>query len=792
MPRLPQKFESKQPTHKKPTRSPTIASQDETQSKVLERLNGVEEFKGSHRALCPSHADHRPSLNIKMGSRGILLKCWAGCSLNDILGAIGLRPSDLFFQPIELNSSKKNTAAKRRIVATYDYCDASDNLIFQTVRFLPKGFSQRRPDGHGGDIWNLQGVQLVLYHLRLVLAALVVLIIEGEKDVDAAYGLGLPSGYAATTAPMGAGKWRPEYSETLRGKRVIIWPDRDGPGKKHGDQIAAALNGIAAEILWLEAPQGKDLSEWATATGATAADLQALLESALPVQIPPPIDPAGPEETGNSDGRAADSQATRLVALVEHNAEFFHDDLNEGYITFKVGSHYETWQIGGAGLKQWAGHKYFREAGKAPSASALTDAVNTLKGMAVFDGPQLKIFIRLGGDDENVYLDLGDTEWRMVHITKDGWSVKPHGSVKFRRAAGMESLPDPVKTSEKLDTLLKPHVNISREGDLVLYVGHLVHVFRPNGAKLLLEINGEQGSGKSTACEIAKLVVDQNKANRRSVPKDETDAMICAKNNEVLCFDNLSGLSASLSDILCRMSTGGAMSTRKLFTDDEEVIFSVRRPMILNGIGAVATRPDLLDRAITITLPTIPEKNRRSEQDIWTAFENDRPKILGALCDAASCALKNLPHTKLPTLERMADALLWVTAAEEALDWPAGTFAEAYAANRQAGNQTALESSTVYEPLATLVGGLAVGVPLLDSPGAILERLSEIVGEKKAREKSWPGSPRGLRAALQRLAPNLRRVGIDVTFPARTASSRLISIVKTETFDRDKSGETEP
>lgn len=134
--------------------------------------------------------------------------------------------------------------ASSRIVATYDYTDENGKLLFQVCRFEPKKFSQRRPDGRSGWIWNLQGVRRVLYRLPEVVKAEQVFVCEGEKDADRLRSLGL----VATTAPMGAGKWRPEYSEALRGKHVVILPDADEPGREHARQVAASLHGVAASV----------------------------------------------------------------------------------------------------------------------------------------------------------------------------------------------------------------------------------------------------------------------------------------------------------------------------------------------------------------------------------------------------------------------------------------------------------------------------------------------------------------------------------------------------------------
>jgi hypothetical protein len=152
----------------------------------------------------------------------------------------------------------------------------------------------------------------------------------------------------------------------------------------------------------------------------------------------------------------------------------------------------------------------------------------------------------------------------------------------------------------------------------------------------------------------------------------------------VLAFDNVSGLPAWISDTLCRLATGGGFAVRQLYSDQDEVLFDAARPVILNGIEDIVTRPDLADRAVFLTLEPIPEERRRPEEELWAAFEAERPRILGVLLDAVAKGLADLPRTKLDKLPRMADFALWATACETAL-WPSGTFWSAYCGNRERG-----------------------------------------------------------------------------------------------------------
>src|SRR5262249_31704400 len=158
-----------------------------------------------------------------------------------------------------------------------------------------------------------------------------------------------------------------------------------------------------------------------------------------------------------------------------------------------------------------------------------------------------------------------------------------------------------------------------------------------------------------------------------------------------------------LSDALCRLASGGSFAVRQLYTDQEEVLFESTRPILLNGIEDVISRPDLGDRAIFLTLPPIGDAQRRPENELWRDFEIARPRILGLLLNTVVHGLKAMGRVHVDRLPRMADFALWATACETAL-WPAGTFARAYTANRRA----AIESIMEADPIATCVRSIMV------------------------------------------------------------------------------------
>ncbi len=222
----------------------------------LERVRERLDQHGCHprgtRALCPAHPDTDPSLSVSSAHGGrVLLHCFAGCDTERVLAELGLTWADLYPEGVARNGSSE-------INAIYDYTDEHGTLRYQVVRYSPKDFRQRRPDADGGWIWKLDQTRRVLFRLPRVIAAIKagepIYIAEGEKDVIALE----RAGVTATCNSGGAGKWRPEHTEALRGAEVVVVADRDDPGRKHADRVAAALNGVARSARVVEPVEGKD------------------------------------------------------------------------------------------------------------------------------------------------------------------------------------------------------------------------------------------------------------------------------------------------------------------------------------------------------------------------------------------------------------------------------------------------------------------------------------------------------------------------------------------------------
>lgn len=462
------------------------------------------------------------------------------------------------------------------------------------------------------------------------------------------------------------------------------------------------------------------------------------------------------------------SQASVLVEVAQ-DAELFHTSDGDTFATIPVNGHRETWALKSRGFRDWLSKRYYESEGSIPNSQATQDALNTLQGLARHDGPEFEVHTRLAEKDRCIWLDLCDEEWRVVRISADGWEVMREAPVKFRRTRGMRALPAPVK-GESI-SLFRDLVNAS-DADWTLLISWLVTAFRPGYPFPVLVIHGEQGSAKSTVSKMLRELVDPNAAPLRSEQRDERDLMLAATNGWVVALDNMSRLSAWLSDALCRLSTGGGFATRTLYENDEETLFTATRPIIINGIEELATRSDLLDRSVIVNLPAIPPEKRKTEGEFRREFEFMRPFILGSVLDGVSNASRNVDSVRLEQKPRMADFAVWATAAEESFELKRGAFISAFMGNRESANELALEASPI---AATLVDFIQKAGHWTGKPSELLDELNRCASEDTKRQQGWPKRSNTLSGAIKRIAPNLRAAGIEYEV-GRTKAGRFLTL----------------
>lgn len=452
-------------------------------------------------------------------------------------------------------------------------------------------------------------------------------------------------------------------------------------------------------------------------------------------------------ETGSSTDKNGPSQATLLRRLALSRYTFGAAPDGTPFAVPLAGPHVARSLRGGrAGLRAELSMLYARaHAGAVPSSSALADALNALEGEAMETNPQ-PLALRVAAHNGGLLLDLGRVDGHVAHITPAGWSIVESSPVLFRRTALTSALPDPIAPGDLAP--LRELLNIG-DADWPLVLAWLVAALIPDLPHPVLLLLGEQGTGKSTATRNVLEVIDPSPAPLRALPRDLEQWVVTASSSWIVGLDNLSGLPAWFSDVLCRAVTGEGMIRRKLFTDDDVSVLSFRRVIAANGIDMGSMRGDIADRALPIELHPINNTGRRTEADT-SLTDHQRGLVLGGLFDLTAHVLAVLPSVELYEMPRMADFARIVAALDQVL----GTKALDRYLTQIADLAQAVSEG---DPFATAIRTFldAKG----DWTGPASDLLTDLNNTQPRQSKGWPTNPRATAAALNRAAPTLRKLG---------------------------------
>lgn len=471
--------------------------------------------------------------------------------------------------------------------------------------------------------------------------------------------------------------------------------------------------------------------------------------------------PTGDGGDGGDDSKQTDSgkpkQADLLYKLAMERATFFTGRQDgQVYASVTVDGHRECYRMRTTDFNDWLAYTYYTQYGTTVSAQATEDCKKLLSFEAKKNIDD--VFVRVGHRDGKVYIDLGSAEHDAIEVDENGWRIVETPPVHFRRANHALPLPLPVDCPDPL--ILGKYLNINEE-DWPLLAGWLVAAIHPRGPYPILALLSRAGSGKSTALRVLKRVIDPSSAELRAEPNDVRDLFIAASNSWLLAFDNVSRVSSEVSDALCVVSTGGGFTKRANYTDGDEHVINVQRPIVINGIGDVISRDDLMQRAIVVGTPKISEEQRRDENEFWQEFEQDRPRILGAILHALSVGLANINSVTLEKKPRMADFAKLAVAAESAYTDGKHGFMEAYTNNREEAAETILENSPLADVLRRLV---LVSGELKLKPEELFKRLEVEAKDYEKASRGWPTAPNKMKNLIDRIAPALEHTGTSATY----------------------------
>lgn len=465
-----------------------------------------------------------------------------------------------------------------------------------------------------------------------------------------------------------------------------------------------------------------------------------------------PSDDAAGDPDGGGDKRG--SLASKLVAFVCERAELFHDENRDVY-AFLTGAK-ETYRLTGVNFKSWLMAEFFKVTGKAARDQSVREALSVLTGMALFDGALKAVHVRVAKVEDAYFLDLGQPGNSLAAKIEAGhWELVAQHGVRFTRPESMRPLPTPDRAGSiaKLWEL----VNVPASSRL-LVLTWLLECLRPDTVFPVLEFLGEAGSAKSSAQKALRRLIDPNASNLRSPPKSVEDVFVSAGVNWIASFENISHLAAPMQDALCVLATGGGYAKRKLYSDGDEAVINVMRPVVLNGISACVTAHDLVDRSVCVELPML--KVRQEDDTIERAFEDAYPGLVGGLLNLMAQTLKELPdaHLAQDDRPRMAGFARLGVAVERAMNAAPGEFLRQFHASRRESIERTIDGSPVASAL----------VDWFESRGQSPAELSakalfaEVERFKPAMAEAWPKSPKGFGDALRRAAPSLRYIGLEI------------------------------
>lgn len=539
------------------------------------------------------------------------------------------------------------------------------------------------------------------------------------------------------------------------------------------------------------------------------------------------------EKNESTPSKEQESQADRLVKLCEaEKMELFHDEHGTAYARFNLPcdtcdiidtssnisalkniigegevdkklqtpkvsqvSQFKTvtYPLNSKYIKAWLGWLLWEKEGKTPGSEGINSALNVLRGKALLEGKQHQLYNRIAPASDGFYIDMADEQWRAIKVTAQGWEIIDNPPILFRRYGNQKPLIIPLLLTEveAAVTALKfleytntdPDDPQTRTALLITVISYFV----PLIAHPAIVAHGTQGTAKSYLFRIIRRLIDPAVLELLTLTRDPKELVQQLSHNWCCFFDNVSYLPSDTSDALCNAITGGGNSKRELYTDDDDVIYTFKRCVALNGINIAAQRGDLLDRSLLVGLVRIEQQQRKTEEELNSKFNVEAPALLGAFLTILSKAIRIYPSVNPKRYFRLADWTKWACAISEALGKTQEEFMNAYDKKVRLQNEEAINAS----PLATVLldycktiikqPQLNLTAPKMEVTATILLKKLTCHAESlqvETRSAKWPSAANALSRALNRVSDALAAVGCKVDM--REGTPRRIVIDASE------------
>jgi len=473
------------------------------------------------------------------------------------------------------------------------------------------------------------------------------------------------------------------------------------------------------------------------------------------------------------------SQADKLIKIAS-NFKLFHDDTKEAYAFVNN----EAIKARGSQFKQLLAKGLWQAENKAPNTDAIYQALNVIEAKAIFDGECIKLHNRVAEYESKFFYDL--CNGRTVEITKLGWSIVDTYPILFKRYPHQQKQVEPQKGGD-IQRLFN-FLNVKEKKHRILSLVYPISCLVSDIPHPIFHSWGDRGSGKTTQSVVYKRLLDPSKLDVLITPRDHGELVQILEHHYLCLFDNLSSFPNWLSDLLSQACTGGGFSKRRLYTDDEDVIYQIMRCIGLNGINLLISRPDLMDRTILLHLERIEPDKRKEWKILLQEFEAERPYLLGCFFDVLSKAMTIYPSVRLSNLPRMADFMTWGVAITEALGYKAEDFIEAYQANIQSQNAEIVNSNTLAQAVLNFMANKDKWEGTVSEAYKELSDLVTVTRE----DSTFPKHSNKLRKQLERIKSNLLDYGIKFTIADfNTGKGVPISFQKIEKVSSVSSKRTE-
>ncbi len=478
--------------------------------------------------------------------------------------------------------------------------------------------------------------------------------------------------------------------------------------------------------------------------------------------------------------QAAASRESKINRALPELGELVVDQLGRSYLKVaKPSRNPRLVRIGSADCKAIL-REYFRSQGSLPATRDLQEFMDQLRSEAEYRGTRAQVWVRvgrgLGGALVIALYDPGNTQ---IVITPGKVNIIDCGSqVLFYQPPMAMAMPRPTPVGDL--SHLRKYVVLS-DVNYKMYLAWLTYTLahpKETGAiYVILLLIGGQGSGKTRLSKITGALIDPNGIGVEQLPANAVDLAISSQNAHLVAYDNLRGIKPTLSDCLCVMATGGSITKRKLYTDEDQQALRLHGPLLMNSIYPVADQPDLAQRSLPLTLSPLPGCRVRPDSELMADFERDLPTIQAGLYDYIAQVLEALPRAQVTSPTRMIDFVRWLAAMEIVDGVPADSYQSAYVDILNEGQLDSIQQNVLGSAVLNLVQQFSENETWSGTPAELHLFLSQFVSPGlRLLPKDWPDNEIQLSKRLAGLQAALLTQDVEVVF--KRGKARMITLRK--------------